>query len=109
MICHHLTFFFEISEKVSEVPPFTKLPTSAGLPPSPSNPSDIENFVEREFPEINNEIPDAAVQANPGQEADVPLSVQNNRETRQQQLNLGKHIPVILPPSCKVAFTKNIY
>ncbi len=41
---------------------------------------------------IDNEIPDSAnVQANPGQGANVPNPVENNREgeARQQQLNLG--------------------
>ncbi len=45
------------------------------------------------FP-VRNEIPDSAnVRANQAPGADVPISsVQNERESRQQQLNLGKEI-----------------
>ena len=50
-----------------------------------------ESNVDPRFP-IRNEIPDSAnVQANQGPKADVPVSaVQNERESRTQQLNLGK-------------------
>ena len=42
-------------------------------------------------PPIDNEIPDSAnVQSNPGPGANVPNSVENQRESRQAQLNLGK-------------------
>ena len=49
-----------------------------------------ESNADPRFP-IKNEIPDSAnVQANQGPRADVPVSsVQNERESRTQQLNLG--------------------
>jgi hypothetical protein len=48
---------------------------------------------------VDNEIPDSAnVQANPGQGANVPNSVENEtvRESRQAQLNLGTSFILVI-------------
>ena len=74
-----------LREKMDFVGP-SRLPPYKKVGPIRNN---EEGLAAEQFP-IDNEILDANVQANPGQGADVPLSVQNNRENRQQQLNLGK-------------------